>query len=303
MTPNSGRCILVAVDLTWDMEAETDAAVARGFALAATLGTTERIHLLYVEKTPVIWPSAPGSSGTIQAMWETLTASATRMLDRLAVPPTHVRVTREVCMGSPTEHILAVSKNIEADLIVIATRSRSDIARFAFGSVASAVVRGADCPVLIVAKDRRGPAGLRKLLVGVDASPVAERVVERAASIARVVHAQVHLVAVLQQPHQAMTSALSPSSPAEPERATLRAHCTAALESHVAAICVPGIELIAKVVEGPTAADSIVEQADHIDADMIVVGSSGHNAWQRLFLGSTATKVIAHAHCSVLVVP
>jgi nucleotide-binding universal stress UspA family protein len=46
----------------------------------------------------------------------------------------------------------------------------------------------------------------------------------------------------------------------------------------------------------------IVETAEEISADLIVIGSHGYNRWERLLLGSVSDSVVHHAHCSVLVV-
>jgi nucleotide-binding universal stress UspA family protein len=46
----------------------------------------------------------------------------------------------------------------------------------------------------------------------------------------------------------------------------------------------------------------IVETAEEIKADIIVVGSHGYNSWERLLLGSVSDSVVHHAPCSVLVV-
>lgn len=46
----------------------------------------------------------------------------------------------------------------------------------------------------------------------------------------------------------------------------------------------------------------IVETAEEIKADLIIVGSHGYNRWERLLLGSVSDSVIHHAPCSVLVV-
>ena len=45
----------------------------------------------------------------------------------------------------------------------------------------------------------------------------------------------------------------------------------------------------------------IVEFADEIQADMIMIGHRGLGNLQRFFLGSVAAKVVAHAPCSVYV--
>jgi nucleotide-binding universal stress UspA family protein len=46
----------------------------------------------------------------------------------------------------------------------------------------------------------------------------------------------------------------------------------------------------------------IVETAEEMQPDLIVVGSHGYNRWERLLLGSVSDSVVHHAPCSVLVV-
>ena len=46
----------------------------------------------------------------------------------------------------------------------------------------------------------------------------------------------------------------------------------------------------------------IVETAEQLRADLIVLGSHGYNRWERLLLGSVSNSVLHHAPCSVLIV-
>lgn len=46
----------------------------------------------------------------------------------------------------------------------------------------------------------------------------------------------------------------------------------------------------------------IVEAAEQMQADLIIVGSHGYNRWERLLLGSVSDSVVHHAPCSVLIV-
>lgn len=58
------------------------------------------------------------------------------------------------------------------------------------------------------------------------------------------------------------------------------------------------------VHRGEDPAHFIVEEAEKLTADMIVMGKHGRNVMLRkLFVGSVTAKVISHAHCKVLVVP
>ena len=60
-------------------------------------------------------------------------------------------------------------------------------------------------------------------------------------------------------------------------------------------------EVVTELLFG-TPESRIVETAEQMKADMIVMGSHGYNAWERLLLGSVSNSVVHHAPCSVLVV-
>jgi nucleotide-binding universal stress UspA family protein len=47
---------------------------------------------------------------------------------------------------------------------------------------------------------------------------------------------------------------------------------------------------------------AILDEAEHWDADLIIVGTHGYNALQRFWLGSVSRAVVSHAKCSIHVV-
>lgn len=55
-----------------------------------------------------------------------------------------------------------------------------------------------------------------------------------------------------------------------------------------------------RVIEGHVAS-TIVDQAEELDADLVVLGARGHTTIDRLLLGSVSDFVATHAKCSVLV--
>ncbi len=55
-----------------------------------------------------------------------------------------------IVVGNPAEQLLAVAAEVDASLVVVASRGRSGLARFVMGSVAGRVVRDAPCSVLVV---------------------------------------------------------------------------------------------------------------------------------------------------------
>ena len=61
------------------------------------------------------------------------------------------------------------------------------------------------------------------------------------------------------------------------------------------------VSIITELLNG-SPESRIVEKAEELQADLIIVGSHGYNRWERLLLGSVSDSVIHHAPCSVLVV-
>jgi nucleotide-binding universal stress UspA family protein len=61
-----------------------------------------------------------------------------------------------------------------------------------------------------------------------------------------------------------------------------------------------GVVAEAHINEGP-AIDEILDLAEEIGANLIVLGSRGHSTVERLVLGSVSEGVVHHAHCPVLV--
>jgi nucleotide-binding universal stress UspA family protein len=52
-------------------------------------------------------------------------------------------------MGSAAAEVVELAEGLEAGLVVMGSRGRSEIGRLLMGSVSDAVVRHAHCPVLV----------------------------------------------------------------------------------------------------------------------------------------------------------
>ncbi|MFQ5938276.1 MAG: TSUP family transporter, partial [Acidiferrobacterales bacterium] len=83
------------------------------------------------------------------------------------------------------------------------------------------------------------------------------------------------------------------------EMDTARAH----LDKIQAQAAAAGIACETQVIQGPNAHDQIVSQAEHSQADMVIIGRRGRRGLARIMVGDATVKVIGHARCSVLVVP
>jgi nucleotide-binding universal stress UspA family protein len=160
----------------------------------------------------------------------------------------------------------------------------------------SGVLRSAPVPVICVpsgaAISKRPIPEVRSLLVAVDLSDASLDLVRRAYGHLRAGGGHVELLHI-------HTIEL-PSPPLGPERrsaieAKLRALVPADARSF-------GIETRVSVVEGRTAAESIMQSADRAGVDLIVVGSHGRSGLKRAVLGSVAESVARHASRPVVII-
>lgn len=62
-----------------------------------------------------------------------------------------------------------------------------------------------------------------------------------------------------------------------------------------------GVKITSEILFG-SPESRIVETAETINADLIIIGSHGYKSWERLLLGSVSDSVVHHAPCSVMVV-
>ena len=72
------------------------------------------------------------------------------------------------------------------------------------------------------------------------------------------------------------------------------------LDEALAKLKEAGVEA-AKIEAVGHPAESIVDEAERGKFDLVIVGHRGHHGLER-FVGSTATRVVSHSHCDVLVV-
>ncbi len=142
----------------------------------------------------------------------------------------------------------------------------------------------------------------RAIGVGTDGSDTAAKAVAAAADVARRFEADLHVVSAFAPVSRQRLREEGQQAPHDIEwMVNPREDVDATLEAASDQIAEAGLSVSSHAREGDPA-DAILDVAEEIGADLIVVGNKGMTGAKRFLLGSVPNKVSHHAPCSVLIV-
>lgn len=174
-------------------------------------------------------------------------------------------------VGSVTHSIVEHSKL--ADLLVMGRGGEhGEWLNGLMGSTTEAVVRHAQCPVLVTEREE---AGLHRILVAYDGSDNSRSALQFATNMAEAWDVPFEVLMVGQEDSESV---------AQEAKSYLEAH---------------ELEIECTVLDGDPR-EVILDYAKEREADLIVMGAYGHSRVRELLLGSTTHYVINHAPCPVL---
>ncbi len=287
--------ILVAIDHSAASQAVLKEVAARPWppnTCVETLNVVEPVHLWTTSQT--VEEAARQSAALVQGAAQELAAKGLKA-SSVSLP------------GDPKRVILDRAQETKADFIFVGSQAVSALTRFLLGNVSSAVVRHAPCSVEIVRARAGKPPGIRKILLATDGSEFSERAARSIAERPWAAGTEIVALSVVELMLGTAQAWLEPpyvdSAALEPlrEQAMQRAQNAVAAAAEILSKAFPKVqESISVLLDGPK--NVILDEADKIGADLIVVGSHGHRGIERFMLGSVSEAVALHAHCSVEVI-
>ena len=228
---------------------------------------------------------AGASPAEVQAAGATLAGLA---------PDAHADV-GQAAAGGRSEAILEAAARHQCDLIVMGTHGLDPVISRFLDSTAHRVLQEAACPVLILHRGRGLAAtGNPVVMVAVTEPAFSARAIQHGVHMAQALQARAKVVHVGSREEDPVATLLQ--SAEHPSRAIV----AAAAEPFRAA----GLEVEGRVVANYEGiADELAHAADLVDADLIVIGSSGKLDLGQWLLGSIAEAVLHRSQRPVLVVP
>ncbi len=144
--------ILLPTDLSSDVEVVADA-LERLFGARDHAGDPLRVILAHSDRIPpLLQPALHTLTGVDLLSFDQVKVALCEQLEPAAVKLRErgFDASVEVREGEPASTIIAMAGSFDVDLIAMATRGRSGLAKLLLGSTARRVVQHAPCPVLTV---------------------------------------------------------------------------------------------------------------------------------------------------------
>jgi nucleotide-binding universal stress UspA family protein len=237
---------------------------------------------------------------------EYLAATATELETGASISATHT-----LLRGDVIKTICEHARDIDADLIVMTSHGRTGLSRLWLGSVADAVVRQSEIPVLMLRPvetkvDRKAAyPPFQRILVPLDGSALSVSILPTASELARCGKAGLMLLRVVQPVPLVMPSAGAPfvySRVMQDDAATKQLVEEARKELAEEAHSLEGDEcgdVETYVVVADNVAQAIVDFATKNGVGAIAMSTHGRGA-SRLLVGSVADKVLRAGAAPIL---
>jgi nucleotide-binding universal stress UspA family protein len=230
------------------------------------------------------WPAIPlppefGKDGL--ARGEKILNDALAVIAKTTGPRQPRRITTRLRVGTVVPTVCEFTHDA-AHMIVVGRRGRGGIHRTLLGSVSSAVVHTAGCPVAVIHHDHlaRSESVPAPVVVGIDGSPTSEWATAIAFDEAS--RRAVDLVAVHATDHAATS-----------ESEDLLAQTLAGYQQRY-----PDV-VVRSVITAAHPADALLDQSQR--ANVVVVGSRGHGGMRGKLLGSVSAAVVQASRIPVIV--
>jgi nucleotide-binding universal stress UspA family protein len=282
-----------------------EAAIPAASVLARTLKA--RVTLLHL-----LEKDAPPSVHGEPHLTEAREAEAYLEKLRHSALPAELRVDCHVhapAVADVADGIAEHLRELHPDLIVMCTHGSGGLGRLLRGSLAQQVVAHGKAPLLLVRAEAAGegePLSLHNLLVPLDGRPAHEGGLAIAADLAEAVQGRVHLLSVVPSTpalagRDATLSRFMPGS-----TQALQEMAAAALQSYLegrrAQLTKRGIDATVEVGHGKTA-ELVVQKAEDVGADLIVLATHGKIGTRAFWANSAAVRVQAETQRPLLLVP
>jgi nucleotide-binding universal stress UspA family protein len=242
----------------------------------------------------------------LDTMVDDAVRASEKYLQAVAATLTAAKIKTVVDSGRPEEVIIEKAAADQDTLITMATHGRSGMNRWLLGSVAEKVLRGGSNPVLLIratenTRSEDGPT-LKSLIVPLDGSDLAERVLPKAVEFAKQRDLEIVLIRTYHIPTTAYAGVEGYALPIDDLLKDMREEACEYLENKVTDVKKLGLAKVSFRAKEGLPADEIISFAKNLPGGLIAMSTHGRSGVRRWVLGSVTETVVRHAENPVLVI-
>ena len=203
------------------------------------------------------------------------------LCDCYAPQMTAGKIHSRIINGKVSAAIAEVAKRELAPLIIIGTNGASGFEKYVIGSQAARIVQDSPCPVLTMRQGFDFHKRLERIVVPLRVNANSRQKVPPAASMAKIFGSEVHILGLLDL---------------KEEESALRTYInqsTDFLERE-------GVPYHFEIRTYSTYSDTVLNYADEIKADLVIINTEQDRVISQLFLGTNAQQIVHKSQIPVL---
>lgn len=207
-----------------------------------------------------------------------------------------------VMVGHTAVQLREAVERLGAEMLVLSASGKGSVKKFLVGSTAQSVANDPPCPVVIVEPEHTELHDPPRIVVGTDYSTNAEKALRFGANFARSVGGKLHIVHADTMPVIDVVDVgdLPAKYVENGHYEWAREEMTKLLDAHKGEL--QGLDYDAHVIEDAPA-KGLLGFVEEQDADVVIIGRSGHSQFVASVMGSVVLRVLQAICATTIIVP